>query len=209
MSADDVQKLLAKLHACEEAREWAKGKSLAEIWQSCERGDWLLWLCARMAGEKGWPTKQEVVLAACACARTALRFVPDGEKRPLLAIETAERWAKGEATLREMRTAYAASAYAAADAYAASSAAASGAAYAAASGAYYAAAYAAYAAADAYAAASADAYAAASAAASGAYYAAAYAARANALKECAEIVRQKLHFVAIEDAAVENQREAR
>jgi len=30
--------------ACSEARRWADGKSLPEIWESCERGDWLEWL---------------------------------------------------------------------------------------------------------------------------------------------------------------------
>ena len=30
--------------ACSEALRWADGKSLPEIWESCERGDWLEWL---------------------------------------------------------------------------------------------------------------------------------------------------------------------
>ncbi len=85
---------------------------------------------------------------ACACAREALRFVQAGEERPLLAIETTERWIAGLATLDDVQRAqdgawkawrgcaayYAAYAYAAYAAYAA-------AAYAA----YAAAAYAAYA----------------------------------------------------------------
>jgi hypothetical protein len=34
-----------------------------------------------------------VVRLACQCARTALQYVPNGEDRPRLAIEAAERWA--------------------------------------------------------------------------------------------------------------------
>src|SRR5690242_11317253 len=102
MNASEFSKLLTRLRACTEAREWAEGKSIAETWQQCERGDWLLWLCGNMANKEGWPTRQQVVLAACACARTALRFVKEGEERPLRAIETAEKWARGEATFQEV-----------------------------------------------------------------------------------------------------------
>ena len=113
-SSSGLQRLLSRLGACKEARKWAEGKPLAEVWESCERGDWMLWLCGKMAGEKGWPTKEQTVLAACACARTALRFVPADEERPLRAIESAEKWARGKTTLKEVRTAAADAAAAAA-----------------------------------------------------------------------------------------------
>jgi hypothetical protein len=35
-------------------------------------------------------------LAACLCARLSLQYVTAGERRPLVAIETAERWARQE-----------------------------------------------------------------------------------------------------------------
>lgn len=98
MNAQKFEKLLEKLGACEPARRWAKGKSLAEVWEQCERGDWLLWLAHRMAEKKGWPNREAVVLACCACAETALKYVPVEEKRPLLCIQTARRWAVGQAT---------------------------------------------------------------------------------------------------------------
>ena len=111
MDAKRLQMMLVKLGACSEAVEWSKGKTLAEAWKTCERADWMLWLAAKRV-----PRKQ-LVLAACACARTALQYVPKGETRPLVAIETAEKWTRGEATLAEVRAAaYAADAAAAADA---------------------------------------------------------------------------------------------
>jgi hypothetical protein len=105
MNAIEMQKLLRSLHACKEALTWAKGKTLAEIWEQCERGDWLLWLCGRMCGKDGWHTRQELVLAACVCAEKALKYVKKGADRPRIAIETARRWARGEATIAEVRTA--------------------------------------------------------------------------------------------------------
>ncbi len=98
-SLDD---LLANLDACGESRRWAEGKTLHEIWTTCERGDWLLWLAAQMEGRSGWHTRQRIVLAACACAETALKHVPEGEDRPRLAIEVARRWAGGTAEPAEV-----------------------------------------------------------------------------------------------------------
>ena len=174
---------LRSLGACPEAREWAEPyATLAEAWVACERADWLLWY----AGKRG-VDRRLLVRAACACARTALPHVPPGEDRPRLAIELAEAWCNGRATIVEVRTAaYAAyAAYAAADA-ADADADAAYAAYAAAdaadaANAAYAAANAAYADADAAYAAYADAYAAAAYAADAAADAdAAYAAAADA-----------------------------
>jgi hypothetical protein len=55
------------------------------------------------------------VWCVCAIVREALRFVPEGELRPLRAIETAEAWVRGMATAAQVSAAYAdAAAYAAA-----------------------------------------------------------------------------------------------
>ena len=175
MNAVKFQSLLDDLGACADAVEWARGKDLHTVWTTCRRGDWLLWLCGRMVDKPNWPTRKQLVLAACSCAETSLKYVPSGEDRQRVAIETARKWARGTATIEEVRQA-------AADAYAyayAASAAASAAAYVA---------YVAYAAA--YVAAYvASAAAAASAAANAANADAAY---AKALAECAELVRREL-----------------
>jgi hypothetical protein len=198
----DFQNLLRRLDACEEAREWAGKKSLAEVWSSCDRADWLLWLCGRMAGTEGWPTRQDIVLVACLCAETALpifeKKYPDDD-RPRKAIEAARAWALCRDDAKALRgAAYAAAGAAAYAPYAAASAPASApyaaasapasAAYAAASDPASAADFAAYAASAAYAAAAATAYAATAYAAT---YAA-YAARAGPLSKMADIVRENL-----------------
>lgn len=45
------------------------------------------------------------VWCACAVARTALRYVHEYNHRPRVAIETAERWVRGEATAEDCRAA--------------------------------------------------------------------------------------------------------
>jgi hypothetical protein len=195
--------VLAEMGACREAVAWVGTRTLTEAWAQCERADWMLWLAAKVLDRK------LLVLAACACARTALVHVPPGEDRPLRAIETAERWARGEATEEEVGVAVddayaayaaAAAAYAAAHAADAAYAAAYATAYAtdavhaAAHAAYaaYAAAHAAYAAAAAHAAHATYAAYAAYAAAHAAYAAAYAATRAASLRSQADLVRREI-----------------
>jgi hypothetical protein len=151
----------------------------------------MLWLAARAGVDR-----KLVVLASCACARTALHHVPAHQTRPLRAIESAEDWARGGATtLDEVRLA-------AADANAAYAADAN-AAYAAAANAAYAAyaADAANAAALAANAANAAALAAADAA-NAAALAAAHAAAADALADMALLVRKHIPWRVLKAAIV-------
>ena len=99
----------------------------------------MLWLLGKVAGAPGSKSRKRLVLCCCEVARLALKYVPKGEHRPRIAIETAERHCRGEATLEEVRAAAAAAAAAYAYAAAAYAAAAAAAAYA---DAAYAAAYA-------------------------------------------------------------------
>jgi len=188
---------LVKLDACQEAVDWSQQfETFEEAWSRCERGDWMLWLMGKRAGEPDSDSRRQLVLAACQCARLALPYVQKGEERPLKAIETAEKWARREdnITLKDVEAA----AHAAYAAHAAARAAANAA---------YAAVYAvsaADAAANAAANAGANAFYAAHAAAraaANAAYAAVYAvsaaanaanaaARLDVLKQCADILRE-------------------
>jgi hypothetical protein len=90
---------LVALDACSDAVEWARGyATLDAAWAACDRGDWLLWYVGRISGPSESVSRRRVVMAACACAHTALHLVPSGEYRPRVAIETAERWARGDAS---------------------------------------------------------------------------------------------------------------
>ena len=185
---EDVKAFAHAKSACPEAMRWlATQIDPATAWETCKRPDWMIWLAARRGVDR-----KTIVRVACACARTSLRFVPEGEDRPRLAIETAERWCDDRATIEEVRAAAYAAAYAAAAAYAddaeaADADAAYAAAYAAADAAAYAAADAADAADAAYAAYAADAADAADA-------------RAEHLATLAAIVREAIPLDAVLDA---------
>lgn len=138
---------IADLGACQAALKWLEeldpSTTVQQAWDSCSRPDWMFWLLGRIKE----PNKVAIVRVACTIARTVLKHVPEGELRPLRAIEAAEAWAENP----NKETAH--SAYAAAHSASAAADAAADAARGAA--------YSAYAAADAASAASAAAYAAA------------------------------------------------
>jgi hypothetical protein len=73
-------------NACEEAVQWVGSRTEVHAWAECERPEWMLWLAAR----KSWCKHVDLVRAACSCARTALRYVPNGETHPRKAIEAAD-----------------------------------------------------------------------------------------------------------------------
>ena len=183
-----LDKQLLALNACDDSREWARGKTLAVAWRTCHRADWMLWLASRAE-----VPRQALVLAACACARTSLQYVKQGEERPLRAIEAAEDWARGGlTTLEQVRTAAYAAYAATYDAYAADAYAPIDAAReASATAAHAAGAYAAYAA-------TYDAYAADAAREASAAYAATY--RSKALRSMAALVRKQIPYSMIAKA---------
>jgi len=96
---------LREREACIEAIRWVSGQTTPErAWASCARGDWMLWALGHI--HHATDARRSLVLAACECARLALPHVLPGEDRPRLAIETAERWARGEdVTLKGVRAA--------------------------------------------------------------------------------------------------------
>lgn len=124
--------LLRELHACSEAREWAGDMTIEEIVQKCHRGDWLLWLAARVGVES-----RPITLAKGHCANTVQHLMKD--ERSVKAVDAAIAYGEGKIDRDKLDVAYAYAIDAAYDAYA----------YAADAAAYAAAAYAADAAADA------------------------------------------------------------
>ena len=146
---ETLKELLTELNACKDACEWAGDKSIEEIVETCERGDWLLWLAKKVEMDL-----QPLTLAKGHCAATVLHLMKD--ERSKKAVQVAIDFGNALATRDQLDAAYTAAT----------------AAYTAATAAYTAAAYtAADAAADAYASYAAS-YAADAAAADAAYAAA-------------------------------------
>jgi len=109
MNATEIKQKLIGLRACESAKIWADGKTLAEIWEQCERGDWMLWLACRAGIDK-----RTMTAAKAECAATVKHLMKD--PRSIKALEVAQAYGRGEATDEELAAAAAAADAAADDA---------------------------------------------------------------------------------------------
>ncbi len=102
---------LKSLNACEEVYDWAATQSsMKDVWNNCERGDWLLWLLDKVE----YSDFVKLRLIAVACARKAQHLMTD--ERSINALDVAEAFAKGEATESELNLAWVAAWYAYCDA---------------------------------------------------------------------------------------------
>ena len=107
------RKRLEAMGACCDARDWAANyKTPQAAWDACERGDWLLWYCGRVAGPPDSDGRKKLVLVAAECAALALPYVTDEETRGICeaTIQVCYAYAHGEASPDDMRSAAYASA---------------------------------------------------------------------------------------------------
>lgn len=83
--------------------EWlsshARPDAFRSSWASCNEPTVVLQLYARTGD------RPRIVQAACGCARLGLIYLPSGEERPVRAIEAAEAWVHGAATIDQVRKA--------------------------------------------------------------------------------------------------------
>jgi len=117
MDAKQFENYLVQHDACVPAYIWAKGKSLAEVWEQCELGDWMLWLLQVADCEIRLLTAYKA-----ACAEFARPYMKDA--RSIAALEAAHAFGRGEISSGDLSGSAADSAAAAAAADAAASAAA-------------------------------------------------------------------------------------
>lgn len=67
MNGPETNSLLESLQACQEAKVWTAGRDFHTAWMSCERADWMVWICSRMLGRRGWPTLAQLMNAVSKC----------------------------------------------------------------------------------------------------------------------------------------------
>ena len=100
MNALQFAEYLKSINACDPACKWQEGKDLETVWNTCERGDWMIWLLVNSENEV---TDRELRLIAVKCARQVQHLMKDG--RSINALDVAERFANGEATQEELNAA--------------------------------------------------------------------------------------------------------
>ena len=99
-----MKELLLKLDACPEAIKWVGDKTLQEAWDTCKRGDWMLWLYARSSNYD----IRKLTLANGHCANTVRHLMLDS--RSIAAVDAAIAFGEGRISSEELSAAAAAAA---------------------------------------------------------------------------------------------------
>lgn len=99
-----MKELLKKLNACQPAIEWAGDKTWEEIYKTCHRGDWLLWLFKKTM-EDNEANLRLLTLAKGHCAATVLHLMKD--EKSINAVKVAIAFGEGNASREDLNAAYA------------------------------------------------------------------------------------------------------
>ncbi len=92
------QELLLELDACLPARAWAADKTVEEVVEQCDRGDWLMWLGAKVKVDE-----KNFFLAQAHCSNTVRHLMKD--ERSVKAVDVAIAHGEGKASAFQLREA--------------------------------------------------------------------------------------------------------
>jgi hypothetical protein len=85
---------LALLHSCSEGVAFAsQHEDIFSVWKHCQRGDWLLWLTARLCLTED--DRRQVIGACVTIAQAAFVVLPPEEERLNDALTIAYAWSDG------------------------------------------------------------------------------------------------------------------
>ena len=107
MEEKKLDKFLKQYYACTDVYEFAKDLTLEQFLNTCERGDWILWLFARMNPEN----LRELTLAKGHCANTVRHLMRD--EKSVKSVDAAIAFGENRITRQELADAADAAAYAA------------------------------------------------------------------------------------------------
>ena len=93
---ENLKQKLLELKACNEAIAWSEGKTINEVWETCPRGDWMLWLFSRTNPDD----IRLLTLAKGHCANTVRHLMED--QRSIDAVDAAIKFGNGEILIDEL-----------------------------------------------------------------------------------------------------------
>jgi hypothetical protein len=95
-----LKEFLEKNQACKDGFDFAKDLTLEQFLNTCERGDWILWLFAKMNPS----SLRELTLAKAHCANTVRHLMKDATS--IKAVDVAIAFGEGKATRKELDDAF-------------------------------------------------------------------------------------------------------
>ena len=91
-----LKDFLIKKQACKDGFDFAKDLTLEQFLNTCQRGDWILWLFAKLNPD----SLRELTLAKGHCANTVRHLMKD--ERSTKAVDVAIAFGEGKATRKEL-----------------------------------------------------------------------------------------------------------
>ena len=67
---EGVRERLIQLNACRQFCQWAEGKTAKQVWEQCNRGDWLIWWAAMENQEI-----RSLTLAKARCSKLVIDLI--------------------------------------------------------------------------------------------------------------------------------------
>ena len=99
MKATKLDIWLKAKNACRPAKKWAAGKTWEEVYNTCDRGEWLCWLFWRTN-----PEDKRLLTLVKGLQANEIRFLLKDD-RSINRVDTVIAYGKGEATDDDLRTA--------------------------------------------------------------------------------------------------------
>lgn len=94
---------LKELNACVEAIEWVGEKSFKTAWQTCDRGDWMLWYVFEKRKDFHLGDMRKITMAKVRCSELVKHLLQDD--RSLKALNVAKQFALGKVGESELKAA--------------------------------------------------------------------------------------------------------
>ena len=92
-------RLLKSMNACTDAVEWCSTyQTPVNCWRYCQRADWLLWFAAKICVDR-----KLIVLAACDCAGTSLKYIKDAMLKKKAKVKEFRMYSSGFPESRKER----------------------------------------------------------------------------------------------------------
>jgi hypothetical protein len=99
----EIEEYITKHKVCSGGIDYALTQnSMREVWDNCQRLGWLIWIIERQTDKP----EKELRLFAVWCARQVQHLITD--RRSIDALDIAERFANGRATMQDLAAARAA-----------------------------------------------------------------------------------------------------
>jgi hypothetical protein len=95
MKTTKAKEILEKFNACPESIKWVGDKTAYKAWETCPRGDWLMWIAEKLKVDE-----RKMYLCTALIAHQAIHLMPDRRSRE--AVRAMFLYGRGKISFEEL-----------------------------------------------------------------------------------------------------------